>query len=199
MISISTFSPYTVYRVAYPFLKPGYIVKIGDKYYMVITARNNRKKVYFNTAKTKTELDTNTTDDNSVKLTDMAGELNVNRIVHIQYVGIDASTPTFYWGVEPLLSKDVEETLDTVRAGVSNPISIDRWSYTVEMHLLLTQTATAINYYFEIMEYEVTPYTGVPDRPYLQIMANGQAIMVEAAETEETLARLQAAQMRAKR
>jgi hypothetical protein len=57
------------------------------------------------------------------------------------------------------------------------------------MRLLVTQSATQ-NYYFEIMEYEVTPYEGVPDRPYLQILANGQAILVDSDATKKTLSML---------
>jgi len=166
---------------------------------MVITARNNRKKITFTTAQTKTELDTNTSDYNSVKCTDLAGDVKVNRVVHIQYVAFDASTPQFYWGTEPMLSKDVDQALDTTRAGVTNPIAVDRWSFTVEQHLLLTQPATSINYYFELMEYEITTYAGIPDRPYLQIMANGQAILVENQDTKKTLDELVRTSQKAKR
>jgi hypothetical protein len=188
---MSVFSPYTVYKVAFPFLRPGYLIKVGDKYYMVITARNNRPIVTLTGAQTKFDLDVGQSSPAGLEC--MAGELKKNRIVHIQYVAIDtANTPTLYWGVEPLLSKDVEVTLSTTMAGLTNPIAVDRWSYDPSMRLLITQTATQ-NYYFEIMEYEVTPYEGVPDRPYLQIMANGQAILVESPGTEKTLGLLNAA------
>jgi len=182
---MSVFSPYTVYKVAFPFLRPGYLIKVGDKYYMVITARNNRPIVTLTGAQTKFDLDIGQSSPAGLEC--MAGELKKNRIVHIQYVAIDtANTPTLYWGTEPLLSKDVEVTLSTTMAGLTNPIAVDRWSYDPSMRLLVTQSATQ-NYYFEIMEYEVTPYEGVPDRPYLQIMANGQAILVESPGTEKTL------------
>lgn len=163
---------------------------------MVITARNNRPIVALTGAKTKFDLDIGQSSPAGLEC--MAGELKKNRIVHIQYVSIDTgNTPILYWGVEPLLSKDVEVTLSTTIAGLTNPIAIDRWSYDPSMRLLVTQTATQ-NYYFEMMEYEVTPYAGTPDRPYLQIMANGQAIMVEGEETEKTLRLLNAARSKLK-
>jgi len=193
---MSVFTPYEIYKVAFPFLKPGYIIKISDKYYMVITARNNRPIVALTGALTKFDLDVGQSSPAGLEC--MAGELKKNRIVHIQYVAIDtANTPTLYWGTEPLLSKDVEVTLSTTIAGVTNPIAVDRWSFDPSMRLLVTETASQ-NYYFEIMEYEVTPYEGVPDRPYLQIMANGQAIMVESPNTEKTLSRLTAARSKMK-
>jgi len=193
---MSVFTPYTIYKVAFPFLKPGYIIKISDKYYMVITARNNRPVVTLTGVQTKFDLDVGQSTPAGLEC--MAGELKKNRIVHIQFVGIDTDNkPTLYWGTEPLLSKDVEVTIDTTRAGVTNPIAIDRWSFDPSMRLLITQSADQ-NYYFEMMEYEVTPYEGVPDRPYLQIMANGQAIMVESPSTEKTLSRLTAARSKLK-
>jgi hypothetical protein len=187
---MSVFEPYVIYKVAFPFLRPGYLIKIMDKYYMVITARNNRPIVTLTGAQTKFDLDVGQSSPAGLEC--MAGELKKNRIVHIQYVAIDqANTPTLYWGTEPLLSKDVEVTLSTANANVVSPIAVDRWSYDPSMRLLVTQSATQ-NYYFEIMEYEVTPYEGVPDRPYLQIMANGQAILVESPGTEKTLSLLNA-------
>jgi len=183
-----SFTPYTTYRVHYPSLKPGYLMKIGDKFYMVITVRENRKTFQFTTAQTKTPLAIETA--TPAGLESMTGKLTKNRVVHLQYVGIDAGTPTLYWGTEPLLSKDVEETIDATRAGISNPIAIDRWSYDDAMRLLLTQAAVTINYYFQIMEYEVVPYEGTPTRPYLHLMSNGQAMLVESEETAKTVSML---------
>jgi hypothetical protein len=181
---MSVFTPFTVYKVAFPFLKPGYIIKVADKYYMVITARENRVKISISGAQTSKV---------ALYLTTLApyeqlhGELKKNRIVHIQYLGLDQSaTVNLYWETEPLLSKDYDDTIDLTRAGIANTVGVDRWSYDSSMYLSIKQSGTQ-NYYFEIMEYEVTPYEGEPDRPYLQIMANGQAIMVESPNTEKTL------------
>jgi len=190
---MSVFSPYTIYKVAFPFLKPGYIVKIGDKFYIVITARNNRPKAAVTGAKTtKYTLDLS----NGAAYEQLHGELKKNRIVHLQYVAIDAAnTPNIYWGTEPLMSKDYDDTMDTTRMGITNPIAVDRWSYDPSMRLSVIQTATQ-NYTFEIMEYEVTPYEGTPERPYLQIFANGQAILIESAGVEKSLQRLALAKNR---
>jgi len=191
---MSVFTPYAIYKVAFPFLKPGYIIKISDKYFMVITARNNRPVIALTGALTKFDLDVGQSTPAGLEC--MAGELKKNRIVHIQYVAIDTgNTPTLYWGTEPLLSKDVEVTISTTMAGLTNPIAVDRWSFDPSMRLLVTETASN-NYYFEIMEYEVTPYEGTPDGTYLQIMANGQAILVENEGTVKTLQRLAAARQK---
>jgi len=181
---MSVFTPYTSYKVAFPALKPGYIIKIGDKYYMIITARNNRPKTTVSGAQTsKYDLYISTTS----AMEQLHGEMKKNRIVHIQYLALgQAQTVNLYWGTEPLLSKDVDDTLDTTRSGLGNPIGIDRWSYDPSMHLAIKQSGTQ-DYYLEIMEYEVVAYAGEPPRPYLQILANGQAILVETAGKEQTL------------
>ena len=190
---MSVFSPYTVYKVAFPFLKPGYLIKISDKYYMVITARNNRAKISISGAQTSKVVLYVTT---SAAYEQLHGELKKNRIVHIQYLGLgQAQTVNLYWGTEPALSKDYDDTMDTTRAGLTNPIAIDRWSFDTSMNLSIKQAGTQ-DYYFELMEYEVTPYEGVPDRPYLQIMANGQAILVDNEGTKETLGLLTAARQK---
>jgi len=181
---MSVFTPYTTYRVHYPALKPGYIIKIGDKFYQVITARNNRPKIAISGAQTAKVVLYLTT---VAQYEQLHGEMKKNRIVHLQYVSIDqAQTVNMYWGTEPLFSKDYDDTVDTTRAGLTNPIGIDRWSYDPSMNLSIKQAGTQ-NYYFEIMEYEVIPYEGTPPRPYLHIMANGQAILVESAESERTM------------
>lgn len=181
---MSVFSPYTTYKVAYPALKPGYIIKIADRFYIVITVRNNRPTIAITGAKaTKYTLDLS----NSSTFEQLHGELKKNRIVHLQYLAIDTgNTPNLYWGTEPLLSKDVDGTISTTVAGLTNPIGIDRWSYDPAMRLAIIQTATQ-NYYFEILEYEVVPYEGTPTKPYLQIFANGQAILIESESVEKSL------------
>jgi hypothetical protein len=152
---------------------------------MIITVRRNRKKVALSESKTKHRFYTET----DASYASMHGNLGLNRVVHLQYVSIDKDVDTtFYWGTQPLQSKDVEEAIQVWAAGFSSPLEIDRWSFAPEMHLYVT-TAGAQNFYFEIIEYEVVEYVGTPTRPYLYIMANGQAIFVESAETE-TLAKM---------
>lgn len=188
---MSVFTPFTNYRVHFPALRPGDKIKIQDKFYMVITVRENRPKFAIASAQQKAEIDI-TNNAIAAGAECMAGLLTKNRVVHIQYVSVDTAIATqFYWGTEPLMSKDVDLALgvDTTRAGLTNPLIVDRWSYDVSMHLLVTQPSTQ-NYYFEVMEYEVTPFAGTPDRPYLQIMANGQAIMVADDATAAAIAKL---------
>ncbi len=175
-----SFTPYSIYATRLPRLKPGFLMKIGDKYYMVTTVRTNRKKVALATAQTKYRFYTETNPDYA----SLHGNLALNRVVHIQYVSIDQNVDTiFYWGTQPLQSKDVEEKIQPWGAGLSNPLEVDRWSFDPAMHLYVT-TAGAQNFYFEIIEYEIVEYTGKPTRPYLYIAPNGQAIFVETSEVE---------------
>ena len=148
---------------------------------MVITVRHNRKTVAISGAQTsKLALSVTTL----AAYESLTGNLNKNRIVQIQYVAIDQVVTTeFYWGTQPLQSKDVDDTCTPTTAGLSNPMMIDRWSYDNSMALLITQSNTQ-NYYFEIVEYEIVAYTGTPPRPYTQIMSNGQAMEIETAAQE---------------
>ena len=155
---------------------------------MVITARNNRPLIAVSGAVT-----TYTTFDVSILAAyeQLHGELKKNRIVHLQYLAIDqAQAINLQWGTEPVFSKDVDATMTTARAGLTNPIAIDRWSYDPAMRLAFKQAGTQ-NYYFEIMEYEVTPYEGEPPAPYLHLMANGQAILVESPRTATAISSMQ--------
>lgn len=184
------FKPYDVYATRMPVLKPGHMIRVADKYYMVTTVRRNRKKVAVTGAKTEAyRFKTET----SSEFTPMVGNLNLNRIVHLQYVAIDVDTDTkFYWGTQPLLSKDREEALQTWGANLLAPLELDRWSFDEAMHLHIQQAASQ-NYYLEILEYEVVPYAGTPTRPFLHIMGNGQAIFVESPGVEQTLGQINAA------
>ena len=179
-----SFSPYINYKVALPDLAPGNLIKIKDTYYMVITVRENRKTVTITGSQTKLPLAL----DGAASYENLAGNMNKNRLVHIQYVAIDqANTPELFWGTEPLQSKDVDDTMSTVTAGISNPMQVNRWSYDQAMRMLVSQSATQ-DYYFLIKEYEIIAYAGTPNRPYTQIMANGQAIRVEDAATATAIA-----------
>jgi len=176
-----SFKPYSIYATRLPVLKPGHILKIGDRFYLITTVRRNRKKVSLTGAQTKYRFYTNT----SAEYTPMVGNIDRNRVVHLQYVGLGQAVATkFWWLTEPLLSKEREESVDSTTAPLDAPLEIDRWSFREEMHLYVT-TAGDQDFYFEIIEYEVQPYEGIPERPYLYIMANGQAIFIEAAPQEE--------------
>jgi hypothetical protein len=183
---MSAFTPYTNYRTAMPWLEPGNIIKIQQSLYMVVTVRHNRKTVALSGAQTKLALAV----DSGTTYESLTGNLQKNRIVHLQYVAIDQeNTPEFFWGTQPLQSKDVDDTMSTTTASLSNPLPVNRWSYDSSMRLLVTQSATQ-NYYFEIVEYEIVAYAGSPPRPYYQIMANGQAILVQTQEQSDAMAAL---------
>lgn len=180
---MSVFTPYSRYQTAYQVLKPGDVIKIQDAYYLVITVRHNRKLVALTGAQTKLALNVSTL----AAYESLHGNLQKNRITHIQYVAItESNTPEFYWGTQPLQSKDVDDTLNVVTAGLDNPIAVDRWSYDISMYLFVSESGSQ-NYYFEVIEYEIVSYAGTPPRPYLQIMANGQAVFVETQTTESVM------------
>ena len=176
-----SFKPYSIYATRLPVLKPGHILKIGDRFYLITTVRRNRKKVSLTGAQTKYRFYT----AQSAEYTPMVGNIDRNRVVHLQYVALGQAVATkFWWLTEPLLSKEREESVDSTTAPLDAPLEIDRWSFREEMHLYVT-TAGDQDFYFEIIEYEVQPYEGIPERPYLYIMATGQAIFIEAAPQEE--------------
>jgi len=177
------FTPYQIWKAAYPELKAGELFKIQNIYYMIIQVRHNRKAVTVIGAQTNyiLALDNANTGagTSSTFLESLTGNLNKNRIVHLEYAAITvADTPEFIWGTQPLQSKDVADTIDTNLAGASNPIEVDRWSYDQSMRLLVTQGAVTQVYYFDIVEYEIVAYAGTPQQPYWQLLSNGAGIYV---------------------
>lgn len=184
---MSYFKPYEIYATRLAVLKPGHLVRVGDKLYMVVTVRRNRKKVAVTGAKTEWYKFYTA---GGAEFTPMVGNLSMNRLVHLQYVSIDQDTDTkFQWGTTPLQSKEREEAIQTWGANLLAPLEVDRWSYDEAMHLAIKEAASQ-NYYFEIIEYEIAAYEGQPTMPFLHIMANGQAIIVSQEGTEQTLQRL---------
>ena len=177
-----SFTPYQIWKAAYPELKAGELFKIQNTYYMIVQVRHNRKAVAVTGLQTNYILaldNNNTAGTSSTFLESMTGNINKNRIVHIEYVGITvADTPEFIWGTQPLQSKDVADTINANLAGATNPIEVDRWSYDQSMRLLVTQGAVSQVYYFDIVEYEVVAYAGTAQEPYWQILSNGAGIYV---------------------
>ena len=177
-----SFTPYQIWKAAYPELKAGEVLRIQSTYYMVIQVRHNRKAVAVTGTQTNYILaldNNNTAGTSSTFLESMTGNLSKNRIVHIEYVALTvADTPEFIWGTQPLQSKDVADTLSVTLASVTNPIEVDRWSYDQSMRLLVTQGAVTQVYYFDIVEYEIVAYAGTPQQPYWQLLSNGAGIYV---------------------
>jgi len=179
---MSAFTPYQIWKAAYPELKAGELLKIQKEYYMIIQVRHNRKAVAVTGSQTNYILaldNSNTAGTTSTFLESMTGNLNKNRIVHIEYVALTvADTPEFIWGTQPLQSKDVADTLSVTLASVTNPIEVDRWSYDQSMRLLVTQGNVSQVYNFDIVEYEIVAYAGTPTQPYWQLLSNGAGIYV---------------------
>lgn len=179
---MTDFKPVTRYEVALPVLKAGHLIHAGPDfskgYVQIVTVRHNPKKVALTGAKT-TLVDL--TIGTLTSYESLHGNLKKNRVVHIQYIGVSESTITseLWWLTQPLHSKDVEESIDSVRAPVDAPLTVDRWSYDDSQYLRVKQSGTQY-YYFKIVEYEVGPFEGKPDRPFLHVFANGQAQFVEA-------------------
>ena len=175
---MSVFTPYQAWTPRLPQLKVGHFFKIGDRFYQIVNVRRNRQRITVSGAKT-TDYSLNVSTDSTYE--SLHGNLEKDRIVHIQYVAVenDGVTTVFSWGPQPLFSKDVKLGIDTNLASKTNPMEIDRWSYDNSMYLKLTQTGTQV-YIFECVEYEVKPYQGEPSK-YLHLMANGQAVYVEKA------------------
>jgi hypothetical protein len=182
-----SFTPYQIWKSAYPELKAGELFKIQNNFYMIIQVRHNRKAVSVNGTQTNYILaldNANTAGTTSTYLESMTGNLNKNRIVHLEYVAVsevDPSAPTlpyFTWGTQPLSSKDVQDVINTVTAGLSNPIEVDRWSYDQSMRLLVSQGNVQQTYTFDIVEYEIVAYSGSPQRPYWQLLSNGAGVFV---------------------
>ena len=190
-----SFKPYVIYATRLPILKPGHIMRVGDKYYQVITVRHNRKRFSLTTDATGAPKEYRLYITTLAAFESLHGSLERNRVVHLQYIAVEtaAVTTELWWGNTPLLSKDVAETISTITATLDAPLEIDRWSFDSAMHLILkNQTAnTTQTYDIEIAEYEITPYVGVPTRPFLHILGNGQAIFVSEEGAESTLARLE--------
>jgi len=175
------FQPYDVYDARLPKLKPGFFIEIGGKFYQIMVVRNNRQDV----------------DDIAAAYADpgrvlnvgtaaayeaLHGNLDVGRIVQIQYVSVANDTPEVLlkWGTEPLFSKWVNLYIGNNHADLSHPIQVDRWSYDAEMRLSVIKAIGAQTLWFEIVEYEVVPWEKTPPKKYLKILANGQAVFVEA-------------------
>ena len=188
---MSQFTPYQVFKSQFPELNAGEILKIQSDYYMIIQKRHNRKAVSVTGAQTNYILaldNGNTSGTTSTFLESMTGNLNKNRIVHLQWVAMTvADTPEFIWGTQPLQSKDVADTISTILAGPTNPIEIDRWSYDQSMRLLVTQGNVSQVYYFEIVEYEIVSYAGQAIYPYWQLLSNGAGIFVADTRQESNI------------
>jgi len=175
------FQPYNIYDVRLPKLKPGFFFEIAEKFYQIMVVRNNRQPVS-DIAAAYTDPGRVLNVATSAAYESLHGNLKVSRVVQIQYVSVANAAPEVLlkWGTEPLFSKWVSLYIGSNNADLSHPIQVDRWSYDEEMRISVVKIAGAQTLWFEIIEYEVVEWTKTPPKRYLKILANGQAVFVEA-------------------
>jgi len=175
------FQPYSVYDVRLPKLKPGFFFEIAGKFYQIMVVRSNRQDVS-DIAAAYTDPGRILNVAVSAAYESLHGNLDVGRVIQIQYVSIANATPEVLlkWGTEPLLSKWVNLYMGSNHASLTNPVQVDRWSYDEEMRLSVIKDAGAQILWFEVVEYEVITWEKTPPKRYLKILANGQAVFVEA-------------------
>ena len=177
------FEPYDIYDARLPKLKPGFFFEIAGKFYQVMVVRSNRQEV--DDARIDADNSTdpglilNTTTNNVYEA--LHGNIGVGRVIQIQYISAETALDVLLkWGTEPLFSKWRNITINSNFAGLAHPMQVDRWSYSVEMRMSVIKDAGDQDLWFEIVEYEVIQWTKEPPRRYLKILANGQAVFVEA-------------------
>jgi len=165
-----SFIPYQIQKPELPKLEIGYFVKIGDNFYQVKQRKLWRRKLPSISSATKFIDPT---------YSGITGNLDLNRLVHYRYLSIDADVnAVFYWGeTKPLLSDYADIPLDTKIAGLSNPIQIDKWSYSNSMYIYLKSLTGTVNVYLEGFEYLIEKTEEKPTK-YLDIAPNGDARFV---------------------
>ncbi len=183
--------PTTVYEEALPILKVGHIIKAGagrkggTGYYVVKEVRPGRFQVT-NAAVKSTVYALNAS--NNADYNAISGNLDTDRIVHLQYVAIMTSSSidvTPYWGKDPLVCKDVAAVINDVTVPQTSPLKIDRWSYDQSMYFgIITASATSVAIMFTQINYTVeatSEYSEArPPKKYLEISSTGNARFIES-------------------
>lgn len=174
------FQPYSIYETRLPKLKAGFFFEIAAKFYQIMVVRSNRQRIDIAGAYAEPGTALNSTTNAAYEA--LHGNIEVGRVVQIQYLSLTNVTPEvlFRWGTEPLLSAWRPLYIGSNHAALTNPLQIDRWSYDSEMRLALVKDAGAQYLWLEIIEYTVVAWTKTPPKKYLKILANGQAVFVEA-------------------
>jgi len=175
-----SFQPYDTYDVRLPKLKPGFFFEIGGKFYQIMVVRSNRQDVSLPAAYADPGCVLNVTTNAVYEV--LHGNLEQGRVVQIQYVGIANVTPTVLlkWGTEPLFSKWRNIYIGNNHASLDHPMQVDRWSNDPEMRMAVIKDVGDQILWFEVVEYEVVVWAKTPPKRYLKILANGQAVFVEA-------------------
>ena len=190
------FQPYSIFDARLPKLKPGFFLEIAGKFHQIVVVRNNRQLVAMRAgtpigagAHADPGYALNVT--SNAQYTSLHGAIDLERVIQLQYVSLTVAAadgvipPTIpwillRWGTEPLFSKIVALYIDANSASLTNPLQLDRWSYNPEMRLAVIKAAGVQDMWLEIVEYAVTLWAKTPPKKYLKILANGQAVFVEA-------------------
>ncbi len=179
-----SFQPYSIYSPQLPILRPGHYINIGAKYFIIVVARRGRpfKDLAANQT-TKKALNVADAAANA----DIAGNITVGRVINLQYASISgAGDIHLFWLEDPLMSKWVDDVLNTTLAPMTNPLIIDRYTYSDEMHMKYISGATVPDIYLDLVEYQVAEVTETPSM-YLQILPTGQATFIESEATAEAM------------
>lgn len=182
--------PTTVYEEALPILKVGHVIKAGagrkggTGYYVVKEVRPGRFQV--TNAAIRSTIYSLTADHNT-DFNAISGNLDTDRIVHLQYVAVMTSSSidvTPYWGKDPLIAKDVAAVINDVLVPQTSPLKLDKWSYDQSMYFgIITASATSVAMVFMMVNYTITPapnYSDAnPPKKYLEITSFGDARFIE--------------------
>ena len=190
------FQPYSIYDARLPKLKPGFFLEIAGKFYQIMVIRNNRQLVQMRAgtpigagAHVEPGYPLNAGSDAQYEA--LHGAIDNERVIQIQYLSLTVAAeeqvvpPTIpyillRWGTEPLFSKVRPLYIDGNHASRTSPMQVDRWSYSTEMRLSVVKEAGNQDMWLEIIEYTVVLWKKTPPKRYLKILANGEAVFVEA-------------------
>jgi len=175
-----SFVPYTIYGAKLPILKAGFFFAISDKFHQIVEVRPNRQDFDIGAAYPDPGLILNVTTGAIYEA--LHGSIDLGRVVHLMYLALTAAAPTvlFRWGTEPLLSRWRAFNIGSNHAGLTNPLTVDRWSYDKEMRMALIKLIGAQTLWLETVEYATQVWAEEPPKQYLKILPNGQAVFVKA-------------------
>jgi len=179
-----SFQPYSIYSPQLPILKPGHYINIGTKFFLIVVAR--RSRVVKDLAASQTTKKPLNVADNAANA-DIAGNITVGRVVNLQYASLSgAGDIHLFWLEDPLMSKWVDDVLNTTLEPMTNPLIVDRFTYADEMHLKYLSGVTVPDLYIDLVEYQVAEVDEAPSM-YLQILPTGQATFIESEATAEAM------------
>lgn len=174
------------YRAALPVLKVGHVIKAGggskggSGFWRIEKVMEGR--ILFNENAVVTKKKWNAANGDAYK--QVSGNLDTERIVHLQYLGaLDAADVLLYWMKNPLFSTETDSIVNSTIAPDTNPLRLDKWSYDQSMFMAVT-AAAAVNHQLivETVNYEVAPLKDGAPRKYLEIVSEGNATFVEHPE-----------------